>query len=273
MQATASKHPRTYMAAEPPPLTHLLTAAGVEQLRTRHALSPWAESAYAELVAKVADPAFPCTFGTVALRKGDILTAFIETQDPATLRDDLRERFAEYTARMRTLDPVTASLHPLAIFLPPPSDVHTIGEYFAFGWSLLQWLHDHDPAPWPDRIPRDPDDPAWSYCFGGIPLFVNFKTPAHALRRSRRMATAYLLLVQTRDGFDVVAGDTPQGRRARNIIRQKLAAYDPLPPYPELAHFGTATNREWKQYFVPDDNRPPATRCPFTPNHSPQSGI
>jgi FPC/CPF motif-containing protein YcgG len=254
---------RVLVPAESVPLNHLFTAAGIEQLQTRHALSPWAESAYAELVAKVADPAFPCTFGTVALRKGDLLTAFVETQDPAALRQGLYGRFAEYTARMGTLDPVAASLHPLAIFLPPPQGVHTITEYFAFGWSLLQWLHEHDPAPWPERIPRDPDDPAWSYCFGGVPLFVNFKTPAHRLRRSRRMASAYLLLVQTRDGFDVVAGDTPQGRRARSLIREKLAAYDPVPPYPELAHFGTTTNREWKQYFVPDDNRPAAGHCPF----------
>jgi FPC/CPF motif-containing protein YcgG len=242
----------------------LLTPAGVETLRGQHALSPWADMAYGELVAKVEDPAFPCTFGTVAVRKGDLLAAFVEAQDPAGLRQGLHQCFVEYTDHMRALDPVAASLHPLAIFLPPPTNVRTIAEYFEFGWSLLQWLHEHDPAPWPERVPRDPDDPAWSYCFGGIPLFVNFKTPAHHVRRSRRMAGAYLLLVQTRDGFDVVAGDTPQGRRARALIRQKLSAYDPMPPYPELAHFGTTSNREWKQYFVPDDNRAVAERCPFT---------
>jgi FPC/CPF motif-containing protein YcgG len=245
----------------------LLTPAEVESLRARQALSPWADAAYRELVAKVEDPAFPCTFGTVALRKGDLLSAFVDTQDPVTLRQQLRERFVEYTDRMRALDPVAASLHPLAIFLPPTAAVQTIAEYFEYGWSLLQWLHEHDPAPWPARVPRDPDDPAWSYCFGGIPLFVNFKTPAHHQRRSRRMTGAYLLLVQTRDGFDIVAGDTPQGRRARALIRQKLSAYDPIPPYPELAHFGTTSNREWKQYFVPDDNSPPAVRCPFTNRH------
>jgi FPC/CPF motif-containing protein YcgG len=242
----------------------LLTPAGVETLCTQRALSPWAEMAYHELVTKVEDPAFPCTFGTVALRKGDLLSTFVEARDPAGLRQGLYQCFVEYTDRMRALDPVAASLHPLAIFLPPPTNVRTITKYFEFGWLLLQWLHEHDPAPWPERVPRDPDDPAWSYCFGGIPLFVNFKTPAHRERRSRRMASAYLLLVQTRDGFDIVAGDTPQGRRARTLIRQKLSGYDPIPPYPELAHFGTTSNREWKQYFVPDDNRPVAEHCPFT---------
>jgi FPC/CPF motif-containing protein YcgG len=241
----------------------ILTLADAESLRAGHRLSPWAGAAYAELVAKVADPAFPCTFGTVALRKGDLLMAFVEAAEGAARRQGVYDRLVEYTDRMRPLDHVTASLHPLALFLPAPAGVRTIEEYFAFGWSLLQWLHDRDPAPWPDRVPRDPDDPAWSFCFGGIPLFVNFKTPAHHQRRSRRMGGAYLLLIQTRDGFDVVAGDTPQGRRARSLIRQKLAAYDPIAPYPELAHFGTTENREWKQYFVPDDNTPVTGRCPF----------
>jgi FPC/CPF motif-containing protein YcgG len=241
----------------------ILTHAMVDDLRAGHRLSPWADAVYAELVAKVEDPSFPCTFGTLALRKGDLLVAFVETNDAESLRQGVCDRFIEYTDRMRSLDPVAASLHPLALFLPPPAGVRTIEEYFAFGWSLLQWVHDRDSHPWPARVASDPDDPAWSYCFGGVPLFVNFKTPAHHQRRSRRMAGGYLLLIQTRDGFDVVAGNTPQGRRARGLIRQKLAAYDTIAPYPELAHFGTADNREWKQYFVPDDNTPAHRQCPF----------
>lgn len=252
----------TVSSTNPP--RRILTRAAVEALRAEHRLSRWADEAYTELVAKVEDPSFPCTFGTVAVRKGDLLVAFVEERvDTDVVRQGVYDRFLEYTDRMRPLDPVVASLHPLAVFVAPPQGVRTLEEYFTFGWSLLQWIHERDPRPWPAHVPRDADDPAWSYCFAGVPLFVNFKTPAHRQRRSRRMASAYLLLVQTRDGFDVVAGDTPQGRRARGLIRQKLAVYDPIAPYPELAHFGTAENREWKQYFVPDDNGPMPGRCPF----------
>ena len=228
------------------------------------AFPSWRAAAYAELKAKVLDDAFPCTFGTVAQRKGDVLFAFIEPRDVDDERRLVRDALVEYTGLIRPLDPVAASMLPFALLIPPPGDL-TIEEYFARGWALLQWLHEHDPSPWPDRVPRDPDDPAWSFCFGGVSLFINFKTPAHRRRRSRRMATAYLLLIQSRDGFDVVAGDTPQGRRARAIIRRKLAAYDAVPAYPELAHYGTPENREWKQYFPPDDNTPVAARCPFRP--------
>jgi FPC/CPF motif-containing protein YcgG len=249
------------MPSDAPPL--VLSLADVERRRDRGELSAWAETAYSELTAKVRDDAFPCTFGTVALRKGDLLLAFVETSETESVRQRVHDCLIEYTDRVRVLDPVAASLLPLAILVTPPEGIATIPEYFTYGWSLLQWLHGRDPRPWPARVPRDPDDPAWSFCFAGVPLFVNFKTPAHHARRSRRMGTAYLLLIQARDGFDVVAGDTPQGRRARDIIRRKLSEYDPIAPYPALGHYGTAANREWKQYFVPDDNEPAAAQCPF----------
>src|ERR1700722_6664265 len=109
---------------------HLLTPAEVESLRARQALSPWADAAYRELVAKVEDPTFPCTFGTAALRKGDLLSTVVDTQAPGTPRQQLRQRFVGSPDRMRALDPVAASRHPLGSFLPPPGAVHTIPEYF-----------------------------------------------------------------------------------------------------------------------------------------------
>jgi uncharacterized protein len=224
-------------------------------------LPEWAAAAYTEIRDKVLDDAFPCTFGTAAQRRGEILYAFI---GPVDLRDAL----VAYTDFLRPLAPVAASLTPLAVVMPPIAE-YTERQYFAYGWHLLQRLHEEDPHPWPARIPRDPDHPAWSYCFGGMPLFVNFKTPTHERRRSRRTSRSYMLLFQSRDGFDVVAGDSPQGRRARDLIRRKLAAYDAVPVYPELAHYATDENREWRQYFVPEENAPLASRCPFHVTASP----
>lgn len=218
-------------------------------------LPQWAAAAYEEIRDKVLDEAFPCTFGTVAQRRGEILYAFINP-------DELRDALVAYTDFLRPLQPVIASLTPLAVIMPPRPNF-TEREYFEYGWSLLQRLHDEDAHPWPERIPRDPDDPKWSYCFGGLPLFVNFKTPAHHNRKSRRTERSFMLLFQSRDGFDVVAGDSVQGRRARDLIRRKLAAYDAVPVYPELAHYATLANREWRQYFVPEANAPLARECPF----------
>ena len=229
----------------------LLRVAEVEAAE----LPTWAAAAYAEIRDKVLDEAFPCTFGTVAQRRGEILYAFI---GPA----DLGAALMAYTDFLRPLEPVVASLTPFAVVMPPLTGFSE-REYFDYGWSLLQQLHNEDPHPWPERIPKDPDDPKWSYCFGGLPLFVNFKTPTHTKRKSRRTERSFMLLFQSRDGFDVVAGDSMQGRRARDLIRRKLAAYDAVSVYPELAHYATLANREWRQYFVPEANAPLASECPF----------
>jgi FPC/CPF motif-containing protein YcgG len=241
----------------------IYTTPEVEAALTAGSLTPWIAQAYEEFRAKVVDAAFPCTFGIIAQRKGDVLFSFIDPRDATTECTLLHRILCKYTDFLRPLAPVAASLRPLAILMPPLG--LTEFEYFAHSWSLLEWLTEHDTHPWPARVSRDPDDAAWSFCFGGMPLFINFKTPVHHRRRSRRMAGAYALLVQARDGFDAVAGDTPNGRRAREVIRRKLAEYDSVPLYPALAHYGRADNREWKQYFVPESNTPLTERCPLHP--------
>ena len=230
------------------------TQAEVDRLARERALPDWAIDSYLELRDKVADEAFPCTFGTTALQAGEILFTFVEA-DERDERDalvrELSDVLTEYARFIGGEGIVRASMQPLAVLMPAPASCETNEDYFHHGWGLLRAVHRLDREPWPERIPTDPDTPDWSFCFGGVPLFVNFKTPCHRRRRSRRLASAYLWLMQARDGFDVVAGDTPQGRNARRIIREKLEAYDDVPVYAELAYYGDLRNREWKQYFVP----------------------
>jgi len=241
----------------------MLTQPRVEALLAAGELTGWEQAAYREFHAKVADVAFPCTFGSIALRKGDVLFGFLETPDEAVILDGLVALLTEYAGFIRQQPIVKASMMPLAVLILPPTGLGSVEDYFSNSWRLLQAVHERDRAPWPDRIPMDPDDPRWSFCFGGVPFFINFKTPFHSRRRSRRAGHSYLWLVQARDGFDTVAGDSPQGRNARRIIREKLAAYDVIPIYSELAHYGSAANREWKQYFVPETESPISEVCPF----------
>ena len=227
-------------------------------------LTAWCAKAYLELCKKVSDEAFPCTFGTIALKKRQMVLAFIESTEDATVLDGLVRALTEYAAFIETEPLVSASMHPLAILMPPPARWQSIEDYYHNSWRLLTAVRRRDPRPWPARIPAEPDSPGWCFCFGGVPFFINFKTPYHEHRRSRRMRLSYLWLVQARDGFDMIAGDTDRGRKARRLIREKLASYDGLPIYPELGHYGRPDNREWKQYFVPETNELITTACPFS---------
>jgi len=241
--------------------TLLWQTRDLDQALEDQSLEPWMARAYEELRAKILDEAFPCTFGTSAQKIGDLYYAFAEPDDP----DRLHQATLAYLDQVRGQPVVNAATTALALFirLADPPQHKTIEDYHAFGWSILQYFHDHDPYPWPDRIPTDPDDPRWSFAFAGIPIFVNFKTPQHRARRSRQLQNAFLLLIQPRDGFDLIAGDNPPGRHARRIIRRKLYEYDRMPPCPALAHYGQDHNREWQQYALPDDNDTSYAVCPL----------
>ena len=241
----------------------LWRASQIETRLQAGMLPEWQQAAFLELRDKVRDEDFPCTFGTLAEKHGDILFSFVGSTGLDPLVAAAGAALTEYTEMLRQMDPVRGSMVPLAILAPPPSRSLTLDAYFELSWKVLNRLHQRDPAEWPRRVPPDPESPSWSFCFGGIPLFVNFKTPAHKARRSRRMKTAFVLLVQARDGFDILAGNTVKGRRARSIIREKLAAYDGMAPHPALEHYNTPANREWQQYFLPDDNLARARKCPF----------
>ena len=109
----------------------------------------------------------------------------------------------------------------------------------------------------------EPEHDEWEYCFAGTPMFVVCNTPAHQGRRSRN-GLGLTITFQPRWVFDGIEGHTPAGQKARRTIRARIDRYDALPPSPRLGVYGSEGNREWQQYFLPDDNEtPPRERCPL----------
>lgn len=73
-----------------------------------------------------------------------------------------------------------------------------------------------------------------------------------------------MITFQPRWVFDGVIGpQAPNSDRIKAEIRRRLAAFDALPPSPDLGAFGEAGNREWTQYFLGDTNELRTTGCPF----------
>ena len=129
----------------------------------------------------------------------------------------------------------------------------------------LQWLHAHDPSPWPEGIPADPDDPAWEFCFAGDPMFAFPCIPAYRQRLSRRMGSYFAMCFQPRRVFFGVDRADPGGERIRADIYERVRRWDCLPPHPELVDlsYGDPRMREWKQYVLPDHNRHLREQCPL----------
>ncbi|MEJ1999615.1 MAG: YqcI/YcgG family protein, partial [Maritimibacter sp.] len=87
-------------------------------------------------------------------------------------------------------------------------------------------------------------------------------SPAHQQRRSRNLGEHFLFIMNPRERFDVVAGDTPEGNRVRQVIRDRAAEYDGIPHAPELGSYQKG-EIEWWQYGVSDDNAERRDKCPL----------
>ena len=223
----------------------------------------WHREVADDLAPRLTPPSgFPCTFSQNAFRRGLVDFIFVERRDGeglATLRADL----AAYLADAASWDGQVNTARPLVIaFSQTAARADDLAGYHRIGWEVLQDWHDHDPAPWPEGVARDPHAPFWSMCFAGTQIFVNFSAPAHDRRKSRNLGRHFLFILNPRERFDRVAGDTPEGQRVRQVIRDRAAAYDGIPHAPELGSYQKG-EIEWWQYGVSDDNNPRTNRCPL----------
>ncbi len=189
--------------------------------------------------------AFPCLFGTAGLKADQLRFSFQETLEGPALASALEV----YLADARTYGPNTS----LVIFERPLSRVETLDAYANRFWQLLRAIAKEDTAPWPIGIPTQLDDPAWEFCFAGEPVFVVSNTPAHVMRQSRRSST-FTLTFQPRWVFESILGTEEAAALSIDAVSKRLNGFDLVAKCPSLGRYGNNAVREWKQYFLPDEN-------------------
>jgi uncharacterized protein len=241
------------------------TPADFDHLRrmTLGSLPDWGVKHGLELLDLIELPenGFPCTFAVRAALTEGLRFGFIDELYDRDTRADLRVLLQQYLAEYRSISRTTS----LIVFFHTSEPDDSLSGYFGTFWEILQDLHDGEPIQWPEDVPHDTDHPMWEYVFEGTPMFVVCSTPAHARRRSRHSPIFYITF-QPRWVFEHITPDTKAGELARKRIRQRLVVFDyGLEPSAELGYYGDPNNREWLQYFLPDDNEPraPAGACPF----------
>lgn len=200
---------------------------------------------------------FPCLFGVAGFQKNQLRFAFSEDMRPEEIVAPL-EHFVE---NCRGYGANTS----LVIF-SKPRDVEAIETYSSQFWKLLRDLAKLDKHAWPHQIPTEIDTPAWEFCFAGEPIFVVCNTPAHVRRQSRR-STAFMITFQPRWVFENLLGTEKSASKAFSSVRSRLLEFDLSVPSPHLGQYGQKEVREFKQYFLLEDDLPAI--CPF---HSLESG-
>jgi uncharacterized protein len=234
-----------------------------QRLKEQHILAAqqhsaaWKESVIEDLYHDLGQPgsAFPCIFAVSALRRKHLRFAFVESMRDTKTWQHLPSVVEEYVRVYRSIAQHTAFV---VVFRPTLTalDLDTYTETF---WRLLAFLHQHDPELWPEHIPVGPDDPYWEFCFTGEPIFLVCNTPEHKGRRSPGLTVT----MQPRGIFDGLEPHTEAGKQARWITRKRLETYDDAVISPYLGDYGDPRAREWRQYFLYDDNERHPDVCPF----------
>jgi hypothetical protein len=198
------------------------------------------------------DRRYPCFFGGQAYRANAIHHSFVTASGPRHLPQTLRH----FLHACRD--------HPLAnlaVFFEPSDDTHA--ESSARFWSVLQMLQDADAGAECTAGTMDPDTPLWEFTFAGVQMFVVGISPTYRNRRSRNLGQCMIMLFQPRSVFEASDVSTEVNDRARTAIRERLRQWDGMPHHAALGVYGDPENREWQQYFLPDDNEAPPGICPL----------
>lgn len=215
----------------------------------------WLESAWETFRETVQDRRYPCFFGGHAYRANAIYHSFVSNADAGHLPETLRF-FLENCRH-----------HPLAnlaVFFEPSDESHA--QCSARFWAQLQAIQDADTAfeyTEGDIGTEDPDTPMWEFTYCGVQMFVVGFSPTYRRRRSRNIGRCMVMLFQPRSVFGGEGADAEIDDRTRAVIRERILAWDGMAHHPALGSYGDEGNREWKQYFLPDNDDGPIGGCPL----------
>jgi uncharacterized protein len=213
----------------------------------------WKLDAYEEYKARLRAPDYPCFFGQSGEARGEMLYTFVAEHG----LDALETNMQQFVSLIGTPHHERSSL--IAFFEPDPSITDHMS-FVARFWQILQFLHEHDHDPAKDRTP---DHPLWEFSFRGCEMFVVGASPTYRRRRSRNLGPGMVLVFQPRSLFIDPTTSQPFAAPVRQRIHKRMLAYDGMPVHPDIGFYGDFTNREWKQYVLPDDNQPATGSCPF----------
>ena len=213
----------------------------------------WKLEAYEQYKARLHAPEYPCFFGQTGEARGEMIYTFIAE---GGLHEFVRN-MRQFVTLIGAPPHERSSL--VAFFEPDPSVTDHLS-FVARFWQILQFLHDHDRGPVTDKTP---DHPLWEFAFGACEMFVVGASPTYQHRRSRNLGPGMVLVFQPRSLFIDPATSQPIAAPVRQRIHKRMMAYDGMTVHPDIGFYGNISNREWKQYALPDDNEPEAGVCPF----------
>ncbi|MFZ3587698.1 YqcI/YcgG family protein [Bacillus sp. DJP31] len=233
-----------------------------DETTNRGILQQWERVAIEEFQAKMMDRSrpFPCIPATQGHSLDQFRYGFVGDPRDSSSANELASLLSDYTVCSRKLGTYTS----LIIFFETPHEIkstYTVDQFEQLFWDQLARLRGMDELEWPSKIPIDPHDPIWEFCYNNEQYFMYCATPAHENRRSRHFST-FMLAITPRWVLDQFNASPSFAKKVKSNIRHRLESYDSIPVHPDLNSYGLKDNFEWKQYFLHDDATS-LSRCPF----------
>lgn len=233
-----------------------------KQVEEAYKNGTWEHTAFNEVRQIVQDVAFPCHFAQISDLVGSTYYAFTNSATEAGDCEQVARHLTEFTNVVKIS---RRGKRYVLLLVFKPEDLSRDNEYYAeVFWRLLDYLHDHDREPWPQRVSTDPNDGDFAFCFNGMVFFTFANTPAYRRRRSRNLGESLVIVFVPSSAFSGIKLLTPGGIAARQQIRQRLERYDNEEHFPDFGMVDEGIPLAWKSYFIPDENIPLTTECPFT---------
>lgn len=203
---------------------------------------------------------FPCLFGKKSIKLKQFYLFFSSINRPS---EDLTNCFHEYTEFVKNIPARDRIYSPLVIFFERNA-FSSLSDEHNYAWNVLQELHDQDEAPWPLDVSHNTEDENWSFCFNGVPLFVNISCPKHEVMKSRNLGEHIVLVINPRENFDEVASAASRGgKTVREKIRKRISVYNNGVTPSTLGFYGEKENYEWRQYQLEEQGGLELKKCPL----------
>lgn len=215
----------------------------------------WLCKSYGIFARILDNPAYPCFFGIQAERRNRLFYSLVERGNLGALPGTLQTFISVIMAPPH-------ERHNLAVFFEPDDEPRAHEYYRKKFWHILRFLRRHDPQPGVKVY--DPNHPLWEFSFAGKEMFVVGASPSYQRRVSRNFGPGMVMLFQPREVFVDPVTHNVIGPGPRVLVRKRVMAWDGLSPHCDLGFYGDPQNREWKQYFLPDDEQPVSGECPLS---------
>ncbi|WP_425541877.1 YqcI/YcgG family protein [Bacillus carboniphilus] len=228
----------------------------------RNTLEKWERTALELFESKMTnkEKPFPCIPATIGYSLNQLRYVFIGDPREGASTHKLSEALNEFTQFSRDYGKYTS----LIVFYETPQAIKeefSVEQYEQLFWKHLSELSAIDGEAWPEKIPTDPHNPIWEYCYCGEPYFMYCATPAHKNRQSRHFEHM-MLAITPRWVLQEFNRNPSLAARIKKKVRERLAKYDSISIHPDLNTYGEEDNYEWRQYFLRDDDTS-LSKCPY----------